>query len=183
MMQLDLDQPQGQQPGGRERSRIPEPHRELPGVIGQLPADGAQGHRRGGQVGREFLRAEACGVLDGGRPLLLAGVGGAVLAGPCPDQQVAHRVGAPGQVREDVSPRPAWQQRRPPQLRVGDLACRAEQALRRVVDLVTQLALRGVHLLTLKRQRPRPLTCGAAPDRRGQAGRPPSPLREISEPS
>ena len=90
MMQLDLDQPPGQQPGGRERSRIPEAHREPPGVIGQLAADNAQGHRRGGHVGREFLRAQAGGVLDGGRPLLLAGVGGVALAGLVIEETIRH---------------------------------------------------------------------------------------------
>ena len=66
-----------------------------------------------------------------------------------PTRRVAHRVGAPGQVGQDVGPRPAGQQRRLPQVRLGDHPGRAEQALRRIVDLVAELSLRGVHPPTL----------------------------------
>src|SRR5262249_13770745 len=80
---------------------------------------------------------------------LRAGVGRALLPGPGPDQQIAQGIGVTGQVREHVPARPAGQQRRLPELGVGDDPRRAEQALGRVVDLVTQLALRGVHLITI----------------------------------
>jgi hypothetical protein len=43
-------------------------------------------------------------------------------------------------VREDVSPGPARQQRRRSQVRLGDDASHVDQALRRLIDLVAQLA-------------------------------------------
>ena len=48
----------------------------------------------------------------------------------------AHGVGVAGQVRQHVRPGPPGQQRRLPQVRLGDDPGRPEQALRRVVDLV-----------------------------------------------
>ena len=89
------------------------------------------------------------GPLDIGLAGLGAGVGRAVLARPGADQDGAHRVGAAGQVGQDMRPGPARQQGRLPQVRLGDHPGRAEQPLRRVVDLVTQPALRSVHPPTL----------------------------------
>ncbi|MGA8455240.1 MAG: hypothetical protein WB800_07535, partial [Streptosporangiaceae bacterium] len=45
----------------------------------------------------------------------------------------------------------AGQQRRLAQLRIGYAPGRPQQALRRVVDLVAKLALRGIHVITLRR--------------------------------
>ena len=94
--------------------------------------------------------------LDIGVPGLAAGVGRAVLAGPRADQQGPHRVRVAGQVGQHMGPRPAGQQGWLPQIRLGDHPGRAEQALRRVVDLVVELALRGVHLFTLEEPPPPP---------------------------
>ena len=110
MMQLHFDQPPGQQLSGREGSRVQDPHRDLPPLIGQLPGDGAQSHRRVGQVGRELLGLHARAVLDVGLPRFGTDVGGAILPGPHADQQIPHRVGPAGQVREDMRPRPSRQQ-------------------------------------------------------------------------
>jgi len=156
MMQFNFDQPPGQQLSGGEGYRVQNPHRDLPRVIGQLPDDGPKGHRRVGHVGHELLRSHACALLDAGLPRLRADVGGTVLPGAHADQQVPHRVGAAGQVREDMRPRPPWQQRRRLEVRFRDDACRVEQALRRLIDLVVQLTLCGVHQLTLSKPRQRP---------------------------
>ncbi len=145
MMQLHFDQPPGQQLSGREGGRVQDPHRDLPPLIGQLPGDGAQGHRRVGQVGHELLCPPARAVLDVGLPRLGADVRGTLLPGPHADQQVPHRVGLPGQVREDMRPRPSRQQGQCPEVRLGDDPGRAEQSLRRLIDLVAQFPLCGVH--------------------------------------
>jgi hypothetical protein len=150
MMQLDLNQPAGQELGGRKRRRVQDPHRKLPGVIGQLLDDRAKGHRRAGQVEHEILRPQGRAVLDVGFPCLCADIGGAFLPELRPDQQVTHRVGAAGQVRQDVRPRPARQQRRLPEFPVVDDARRVEQALRCAVDLVAHMTLCGVHSITLE---------------------------------
>ena len=155
MMQLDLDQPPGQQPGGRERGRVEHLYRELPGLVGQPPGDVAEGHRRVGQVGYEFLGRLGGAPLDVIVPGVLAVIGGALLPGPGADQHIAHRVSVPGQVGQDMGPRPARQQRRRPQVRLGQHPGAAEQALRRVVDLVTELTSHRVHPPTVKRARPR----------------------------
>ena len=78
-------------------------------------------------------------LLDAGFPRLGAGVGRTVLPGPHADQHIPHPVGVPGQVGQDMPPGPPGEHRRNPQVRIGDNPRRVEQALRRLVDLVTQL--------------------------------------------
>src|SRR2546429_1281549 len=78
-------------------------------------------------------------LLDGRLALPGAGVGRTVLPGAHADQHIPHPVGIPGHVREDMTPGPPGEQRRDPQLRIGDNPRRAEPALPRLVDLVTQL--------------------------------------------
>jgi len=107
VMQLDFDQPPGQQFGGGEAgSGVQHAHRDLPSVAGELPGHGAQRHGRVGQVGRQLPGRPARISLDAGLPRLGAGVAGTILAGPHADQDVPHRVGVPGHVRQDVRPRP-----------------------------------------------------------------------------
>ena len=149
MVQFDLDEPAGQELGGREGGRVQDPDPVLPVFLGQLPGDGTEGHGRAGQVGHEVLGLQGRAFLDAGDAGLRAGIGGAVLAGPGTDQQVAHRVGAAGHVAQNVRAGPVRQQRRLPQVGLGDDAGRVEQALGRVIDLVVELALRGVHLPTV----------------------------------
>jgi hypothetical protein len=150
VVQLDLDQPAGQQLAGRERVQARDPQLHSPGGVGQLPGDRAQGHRGVGHVGRQVFRTSAAAALDVGRPGLAARVPGPVLPRAGPDQQVAHGVGAAGQVREHVPPAPARQHGRLSQVWIGEHARCAQQALGRVVDPLTQLSLRHVHPLTLR---------------------------------
>jgi hypothetical protein len=153
-MQFDLDQPPGQQVGGRKRPEVQHPYREPPCLIGQLRGDGAKRHRRDGQVLREVLGVHPRAGLNVGLACLGAGVRGAVLSRPGPGQQVTHRVGVPGDVGENVRPRPPRQQGRRAEVRLGDDAGDVEQALGGLIDLVKQLAVYGVHQLTLKKPRP-----------------------------
>jgi len=108
-------------------------------LVRQLPGDGAQRHGRVGQVSGVLGGSPARVLLDGRLTLPGAGVGRTVLPGAHADQHVPHPVGVPGHVREDMPPGPSGEQRRHPQLRIGDDPRRVEQALRRLVDLVTQL--------------------------------------------
>jgi len=139
-MQFHLHQPSDQQLGGGEQiRRIQHAHRDLPPFVGQLPGHGPQRHGRVGQVGRVFGRPPARVLLDACLACLGAGVGRTVLPGPHADQHIAHPVGVPGQVRQDMPPGPPGEPRRNPQVRIGDYPRRVEQALRRLVDLVAQL--------------------------------------------
>jgi len=140
MVQLHLGQPPGQQLGrGEDVPLFQHPHRDLPPFVGQLPGHGAQCHGRVGQVSGVLGGSPARVLLDGRLALPGAGVGWARLPGAHADQHTPHPVCVPGHVREDMSPGPPGEQRRHPQLRIGDNPRRVEQALRRLVDLVTQL--------------------------------------------
>ncbi len=145
VVQLDLDQPPDQQLPGRERRQAGHPDRIPPGLAGQLAGDGAQRHRRGRHIGHQLGGLLAGGLLDVSRHGRRTHVRRPVLPVSRADHQAAHRVGAAGQVREHVRPRPARQQRRCPQVRLGDDPRRAEQPLGGVVELVPQPSLRGVH--------------------------------------
>jgi len=110
VVQLDLDQPPGQQFRGRDRHRVQHLHPDLPGQIGQLLDDGPQGHGRVSQVGRQVLGSHRGASFDVGFPRLRAGVSRPVLPGPGADQQVPHGVGATGHVRQHMRPGPPRQQ-------------------------------------------------------------------------
>jgi len=141
MMQLDLHQPPGQQlGGGKDGTLVQHAHRNLPPLVGQLPGHGAQRHRGVGQVGREFPGRLARALLDAVLPRPGARVGGTVLSGPHAGQYVPHAVGVLCHMRENMRPGPARQQRRCSHVGVGQHPRRIEQALRRLVDLVAQLA-------------------------------------------
>lgn len=152
MVQLNLDQPPGEQFGGREWRRVQHPYPDLPGVAGQLPGNCPQGHRRVGQVSYQIFGRHSGASLDVGFPRLHAGVSGSVLSGPGSDQQVPHGVGASGHVRQDMRPGPLGQQRRSPQISVGNNAGIVKQPLRRLVDLAVQLELGRVHQPTLSQR-------------------------------
>ena len=170
-MQLDLDQPPGQQPGGGERLGVEHLHLDQPRLIRQLPGDGPQGHRGIGQVAHEVGRAHGGAPLDVGLPVVHAGVRGRHLPGPGAGQHVPHGVGVAGQVREHVRPGPPRQQRRNPQAVLGQGTSVVEQPLGSGIDLVTQLALGSVHPTTLSgptgsmRWRARADSCGHSRDR------------------
>jgi hypothetical protein len=110
VVQLDLDQPSGQQFRGREWCRVQNPHPDLPRLIRQLLDNGPQGHRRVGQVGHQILGCHRGASFDVGLLRLRAGVRRTILPGPGPDQQVPHGVRVTGHVRQDVRPSPARQQ-------------------------------------------------------------------------
>jgi hypothetical protein len=76
------------------------------------------------------------------------------LSRPGPDQQDTHRVGVPGDVGENMRPRPPRQQGRRPEIRLGDDAGHVKQALSGLIDPVIQLAVCGVHQLTLSKHPP-----------------------------
>jgi hypothetical protein len=149
VVQLDLDQPPGQQPSGRERHRVQHPDLDLPGLVGQLLDHGPQGHRRVRQVSGQVRGSHGGAALDVGFPGLGAGVGRPVLPGAGADQQVPHGVGVAGHVRQDMRPGPPGQHRRAPHIGLGDGPGIVQQPLRRLVDLVVQFALRRVHQTTL----------------------------------
>jgi hypothetical protein len=149
VVQLDLDQPPGQQFRGRERRRVQHSHLDLPGLIGQLLDHRPQGHRRVSQVGGQVFGCHGGASFDVGFPRVRAGVRRPVLPGPGADQQVPHGVGVAGHVRQDVRPGPPRQQRRGPHLSLGDGTGIVEQPLRRMIDLVAQLALCRIHQPTL----------------------------------
>jgi hypothetical protein len=149
VVQLDLDQPPGQQPGGRERHRVQHPDLDQPGLIGQLADHGPQGHRRVRQVSGQVRGSHGGASFDVGFPCLGAGVRLPALPGPGADQQVPHGVGVAGHVRQDMRPGPPRQHRRAPRIGLGDGPGIVQQSLRRLVDLVAQFALRRVHQTTL----------------------------------
>jgi hypothetical protein len=74
-----------------------------------------------------------------------------VLPGPGADQQVTHGIGVAGDVRQDVGSAPPGQQRGRAQIRLGQDPGGIEQALRGLIELVVQLAKRGIHPPTVKR--------------------------------
>jgi hypothetical protein len=148
VVQLHLDQPPDQELGRGEGGQAGYPHRGLPPIAWQPAGDGPQRHRRAGQVRRELLGPLALGMAEAGRVRLGTGAR-TVLAVPHPGQQVPHRVGAQGYMREDTGPRPSRQQRRCPQIRFGDDPGLVDQPLRGLVDLVAQLPLRAIHQLIL----------------------------------
>jgi hypothetical protein len=110
VVQLDFHQPPGQQSGGWEWRGVQHPHRDLPGLIGQSPGDRAQGHGGVGQVNDQILGSHGGALLDVGVACVRAGVGRPVLPGPGADQQIPHRVGVAGHVRQDMRPGPPRQQ-------------------------------------------------------------------------
>jgi hypothetical protein len=148
-MQFDLHQPPGQQVGGRKRPEVQHPYSEPPCLIGQLRDHGAKSHRRGGQVIREVLGVHFRAGLNVGLACLGAGVRGPALSYPGAGQQLTHRVGVPGDVGENMRPCPPRQQGRRPEVRLGDDAGHVKQALGGLIDLLVQLAVCGVHPLTL----------------------------------
>ncbi len=136
MMEFNLDQPPDRHLGRRERLGRLDLQPERPGLIGQLPDHGAQGHRRGGQVGHEVVGRLRRGDLA----FPDAGADGTLLPSPGASQQAAHRIGPAGQVSQDVGSGPARQQRGCPEIRLGYDPGGVEQALRGQVELVVQLA-------------------------------------------
>ena len=66
VVQFDLDQPPGQQLGRREAGRVQDADGERPGLLGELPGHGTEGHGRVGQGGHEILGRRLRALLDAG---------------------------------------------------------------------------------------------------------------------